>query len=153
MFTSNGAKRLSLLHNMENEVCRKRMDLFCYVCGRFTIAKNRRHISDFDEQIYRCYFHMAVIRDAWWAPKTMCTTCRQGLHRWYSKKANMMPYAIPMIWSKPVDHQADNCYACANDVNGLNRHNRGKFVYKNVTAAIFPIPHDENLPVPIHPIP
>lgn len=134
-------------------MCRKRMNQFCYVCGRFTIQNSRRIISDLDEQLYRLYFRMAVIRDVWWAPKTMCSTCRQALHRWHSKKSAMMPYAIPMIWSKPADHQADNCYACANDVYGLNRNTRAKFVYKIVTAAIFPIPHDEYLPVPIHPIP
>lgn len=133
---------------MDEAACKRKMDMFCYVCGRFTIIKSRKGISAQLEQIYRQYYRMAVIRDVWWAPQFMCSSCYGWLYNWRRQKIDSMPFGVPMIWSKPDGHHADNCYACANDTYGLNRHTRSAFIYKSVYSAVRPVPHDEYLPVP-----
>lgn len=128
--------------------CKRRMDAFCYICGRFTIHKCRKKFTPQLEQLYRQYYRMAVIRDVWWAPEFLCSSCFSWLHKWDQKRCAAMPFGMPMLWSKPDGHHADNCYACANDTYGLNRNNRAMFNYKSVYSAVCPVPHDEYLPVP-----
>ncbi len=43
----------------------------------------------------------------------------------------------------------DDCYFCALNLKGINRKNRQTLVYRNLASAIRPVPHSEELPVPI----
>lgn len=137
---------------MDGDPCSKRLKNYCYLCGQVTVAKAQKTISPALAHIYRLYYHMAVVRDVWWAPKFMCASCTRALREWEQKQRPQMPYAIPMIWSNPgAQHQADNCYVCANDIYGINRKNKAHIIYKSVGSAMCPVLHDDNLPPPIHP--
>ena len=59
-----------------------------------------------------------------------------------------MPFAVPMIWREPTCC-ATECYFCLTIVDGITKKNKGSIVYPNVPSAIRPVPHSENLPVPV----
>lgn len=59
-----------------------------------------------------------------------------------------MRFAIPMVWREPSDHMND-CYFCGINLKGINRKNRQTLVYPNLASAIRPVPHSEELPVPV----
>lgn len=139
---------------MDGNICRKRFNCFCYLCGKFTVVQAQHKITTQLERIYRSYYRMAVMRNVWWAPAFMCGTCTRALRKWDRKECASMAYAIPMIWSNPGDHhQAENCYLCSNDIGvyGMNRKNKAHIIYTSACSAICPVLHDDNLPPPIHP--
>ncbi len=43
----------------------------------------------------------------------------------------------------------DDCYFSALNLKGINRKNRQTLVYRNLASATRPVPHSEELPVPI----
>ena len=49
--------------------CLNTPDLFCYICGQFTIKQQRMNISDFVQKAYHAYFGMNLgDQDKNWAP-------------------------------------------------------------------------------------
>ncbi|UYV77330.1 AREL1 [Cordylochernes scorpioides] len=60
--------------------------MFCYICGKFTIPKKRKHIIPKIKECYKEYFGAALgDQDKWWCPHSVCGTCYQGLLQWKSK--------------------------------------------------------------------
>ena len=53
-----------------------------------------------------------------------------------------------MVWLEPKNH-FDNCYFRAVNTKGINRKNRNLLVYPNLESAIRPIPHCNEIPVPV----
>ena len=53
-----------------------------------------------------------------------------------------------MVWRKPKNY-FDDCYLCAVSPKGINRKNRNSSVYANLESAIRPIPHCNEIPVPV----
>ena len=41
---------------MATRDCKNNPDIFCYICGSFTIDKQRKNIATFVKQVYRAYF-------------------------------------------------------------------------------------------------
>lgn len=132
--------------------CSKRMNNFCYMCGRFTIMPTRRNITSKLAELYEQYFNIAVIKNVDWVPTIACTSCANRLRDWDKGRIESMPFGIPMIWSDPGPHDSENCYVCANYVWGTNRMRKIK-VYKEVRSAQCPIPHSESIPIPKRPSP
>ena len=63
---------------------------------------------------------------------------------------NSIKFGIPMIWRDPDEHDNATCYVCQNKgILKLNRHRRNTFVYKAVPSAVLPVPHSDELPVPV----
>lgn len=61
-----------------------------------------------------------------------------------------MQFGIPMRWLDPGEHNDDTCYVCQNSpILKLNRYRRKSFVYKAVPSAMLPVPHSDELPVPV----
>ena len=57
-------------------------------------------------------------------------------------------FAVPMVWREPQNH-ADDCYFCLINITGFNASSRKKIEYPNLRSAMRPIPHSDDLPVPI----
>ena len=131
--------------------CNNNPDIFCYICGCFTIAKQRQNISTFVKQAYHAYFGIKLgDQDKLWAPHTVCRYCVESLRLWSKGKKKAMPFAIPMVWREPKNH-GDDCYFCSCNVQGYNSSNRKDIVYPDLFSARRPVAHDKDLPVPVPP--
>jgi len=53
-----------------------------------------------------------------------------------------------MVWQEPKDH-CNDCYFCAVKTKRINRKNRNSLTYLNLDSAIRPVPHSEELHVPV----
>lgn len=138
---------------MSKTECARRFNSYCYVCGKFILMPSRKKLSSSTAQVYEQYFNLQVIQNVWWAPSIVCTTCYNTLHNWLSGKREAMPFCVPMIWTDPIEHTDDNCYACVNNTIGYNRTARRYFVYKELRYAQLPIPHSDNILIPNRPVP
>jgi hypothetical protein len=59
-----------------------------------------------------------------------------------------MQFGIPMVWREPSNHVSD-CYFCAINLTGINRKNRHTLTYPDLETARRPVPHSEEIPVPV----
>lgn len=112
--------------------------------------QSRRNIRDDVQLLYEKYFNVPVIRDVNWAPSIACTSCIDRLKQWAKKNVTSMPFGVPMIWTDPGDHEPNNCYVCMNEIVGMNRRKKKRRVaYNSIPSAQTPLPHSENVPVPV----
>jgi hypothetical protein len=65
------------------------------------------------------------------------------LRDWMNKRKTSVPFAIPVTWREPNNLVDDWRFCCAS----FSAKNKHKIVYPNLTSAVRPIPHDDNLPV------
>ena len=99
-------------------------NVFCYICGEYTLEHNQNLITDFVKQAYLAYFKVKLgDQDKSWAPHIVCKTCIGHLRQWTKKQRKGLRFAIPMVWRKPKDHFSD-CYFCGIKTKGINRKNR-----------------------------
>ena len=87
-------------------------------------------------------------QDKSWAPHIVCKTCLEHLRQWTLGTRKSMRFGIPMIWREPRNH-VDDCYFCAINVAGVNRKKRKSLNYPNLQTAIRPVPHCDEIPVPV----
>ena len=128
--------------------CRNKPDIFCYICGEYTIVANRKSVTSFIKRVYLAYFGIKIgDQDKEWAPHTVCKICTEALRQWTYGKRNLK-FGIPMVWREPANHITD-CYFCAIDLNGINRKNRGIVKYLDLHSARRPVAHCDEIPVPI----
>lgn len=169
------------MNDEEKEAHRRKLNNFCFVCGRFTPKIHKRRLNKDSAmfrdaiQCYNYYFSTTTVEEmqqADFAPEFTCLTCIEALHGWWNKKRFSLPFGLPMAWTDPGEHDPENCYACFNNPIGLNRqskcalqnenvHNtklykfvqtdRSGFTYRGVASAHIPVPHSDALPVPMHP--
>ena len=60
-----------------------------------------------------------------------------------------MKFAIPRIWREPTNHTND-CYFCMVDPSTRRTgKNAPAIVYPSIPSSIAPVPHSDQLPVPI----
>ena len=58
-------------------------NVFCYLCGEYTLEHNRKLITDFVKQAYLSYFKVKLgDQDKSWAPHIVCKTCIEHLRQW-----------------------------------------------------------------------
>ena len=120
--------------------CKNNPDLFCYVCGSFTIKAQRRSITLDLKKINKLYFGCRLgDQDKQWAPHQICTSCSSGLQNWLNKRTSAMPFAIPMIRMEPKDHFQD-CYFCLVNAKGFSLKRRKKITYPDIDSASRPVP-------------
>ena len=132
--------------------CTSHPDTFCYVCGCFTTVDQKKRITSEIKKIYYAYFGCKLgDLDKLWAPHIICNTCSTSLRKWFSRKIKSMPFAVPMIWREPTNHATD-CYFCMTNVKGINKKNKNKITYPDIPSAIRPVPHSDDLPIPIPPL-
>ena len=123
-------------------------NVFCYICGEYTLKHNRKLITDFVKQAYLAYFKVKLgNQDKSWASHIVCKTCNEHLRHWTKKQRKGLRFAIPMVWREPKDHYSD-CYFCGIKTKGINRKNRTSLTYPSLDSAIRPVPPSEELPIP-----
>ena len=128
--------------------CRNKPDMFCYICGEYTIAPNRKPVTSFIRRAYHAYFGIKLgDQDKAWAPHMVCKACTETLRGWTNGKRSLN-FGIPMVWREPTNHVTD-CYFCAVHVTGINRKNRGSLKYPDLQSARRPVAHCDEIPVPI----
>ena len=135
-------------------------DIFCYICGCFTLPPQRRNINSFINKIYLAYFGVLLSdQNKSWAPHQVCTTCVETLRSWYQGKKGKnkgknqgknakLKFGVPMVWREPKNH-VDDCYFCLVNVKGFNKKNKQHLQYPNIHSAMRPINHSDKVPVPI----
>ena len=129
--------------------CKNKPDLFCYICGEFTLAGQRNQVTSFIKHAYYSYFGIKLgDQDKLWAPHIVCKSCTEYLRLWTKGKKNSLKFGIPMIWREPTNHVTD-CYFCAIDLTGINRKNRSSLTYPDLDSARRPVAHCEEIPIPV----
>ena len=114
---------------------------FCYICGEYTLEHNRKLITDFVKQAYLAYFKVKL-------PILFAKTASSIYGDGQKKHRKGLRFAIPMVWREPKDHYSD-CYFCGIKTKGINRKNRTSLTYPSLDSAIRPVPHSEELPIPV----
>ena len=129
--------------------CLNDPDVFCYICGQYTLKPNRNHVTSFIKRAYLAYFGVKLgDQDKPWVPHIVCKTCTEHLRQWTQGKRKSMNFGIPMIWREPQNHH-DDCYFCAINVKGINRINKKVLVYPDLQSARLPRAHCDEVPVPV----
>ena len=124
-------------------------NVFCYIYGEYTLEHNRKLITDFVKQAYLADFKEKLgDQDKLWATHIACKTCIEHLRQWTKKQKKVLRFAIPMVWREPKDHYSD-CYFCGIKTKGINRKNITSLTYPSLDSAIRPVPHSEELPIPV----
>ena len=63
--------------------CLNEPNVFCYICGEYTLEHNRKTISDFVGCAYLAYFKVMLgDQDKPWAPHIVCKPCVKHLRQW-----------------------------------------------------------------------
>ena len=63
-----------------------------------------------------------------------------------------MPFALPMIWREPTDlDRSLFLYSSATSARNYKAKKKRTVNYPNISSAIRPVPHTEDLPVPVPP--
>ena len=128
--------------------CRNHPNIFCYICGEYTLEKNRKPVTDFVTRVYLGYFGVKLAdQDKIWAPHIVCKTCTEHLRQWTSGNRSGLKFGIPMVWREPRNHH-DDCYFCLVNIIGINRNNRSKWTYPDLDSARRPYPHSDEVPIP-----
>ena len=124
-------------------------DAFCYVCGCYTLIRQRRNITSFVRRAYKKYFEVPLgDQGKKWSPHIVCHNCEEMLRDWTKGKRKGLPFGVPMVWREPTDH-ITNCYFCLVNTKGVGKRNRHKIIYPSIPSAIRPVPHSEELPPPV----
>ena len=77
-------------------------DIFCYICGCFTLPLQRRNVNSFIKIIYLAYFGVPLGgQDKSWAPHKVCTTYVETLRSWSQGKNAKLKFGVPMVWREP----------------------------------------------------
>ena len=130
--------------------CRNRPNMFCYICGEYTLVPNRNPVTTFIRQTYHAYFGMKLgDQDKAWAPHMVCKSYTEYLHQWSKGKKTSLKFGIPMVWREPRNHVSD-CYFWAIDVTGINRKNRNVRKYSGLESARRPVVHSDECPIPVY---
>lgn len=137
-----------------NRLCKNSADTFCYVCGEYISAKSVSYKIIMGNKFclaYNAYFGMPIgDQDKSWAPHVSCGSCRSTLEGWYRGTTRKMSFAVPRIWREPQNHH-DDCYFCMVDITKIKRgKGRRNIAYPDIPSSIAPVPHNEDLPIPVH---
>ena len=72
-------------------------DLFCYICGIYTLTRQRRNISLFVKRAYKAYFQVPLgDQEKKWVPNIVCHNCEKMLRDWTKGKGLL--FGIRYLW-------------------------------------------------------
>ena len=104
-------------------------NVFCYICGDYTVKKQRKPITDFVKRAYYAYFGIKLgDQDKSCSPHIVCKTCIEILRMLTNGKNKNMKFGIPMVWREPKNH-SDDCYFCTVNMKGFNRFKKSNWFY------------------------
>lgn len=119
------------------------------VSGDYTLPENRNNITDFIKKAYIAYFEVKQgDQYKFCTTQIICKQCTKHLRQWTKKARINKIFAISFVWLKPYNH-VDDCYICALSFVGINRKKQQKLVHLNIAPTISPVPHSNEIPVPI----
>ncbi|GBM52200.1 hypothetical protein AVEN_157891-1 [Araneus ventricosus] len=120
--------------------CVNHPDVFCYICGEYTLNENRKTVSAFVKRDYLGYFGVRFgDQNKTWAPHQVCKTCTEHLRQWTTGKRKSLKFGVPMVWREPPNH-FDDCYFYLVNITGINRNNRSKWTYPGLVSERRPVP-------------
>jgi hypothetical protein len=124
-------------------------DSFCYVCGEYTFKSDRQSVTPLVKKAFELYFGCTLTdQDKKWASHVCCTNCASRLRGCLKNKRKVsLPFAVPMVWRETTSN-ANDCYFCTTQIEGLKGKDRKKTEYPNITSAIRPVSHSDELAVP-----
>ena len=112
IWISNLVFLLDLIMATRRHQCGNDPGAFCYICGYFTLIRQRRNISPFVKRSYRAYFGLTLgDQDKKWAPHTVSLNCEEMQCDWTKGKCKGLPFGILMTRWEPKYHTTD-CYFC-----------------------------------------
>ena len=122
--------------------------MFCYVCGEFTLIKQRCTITEQIKKSHLRYFGVQIgDQDKPWAPHIVCSCCRVKFIRWENVASRSFMFGVPMIWREPTDCTND-CYFCMMKTAGFNVKNKHLIKYPNIPSALRPVAHSSGVAIP-----
>ena len=127
----------------------KKLDNFCYVCGHYTVNKNKRKITSCVSKSYEASFKINIVID-WFTPSFICTTCFSKFSKWDSCGA-IFNFSVPMLWFPSNEHTSSTCYGCINVLPKATKTQRFLMKYKASTNVQLPIPHSLEVSIPENP--
>ncbi|GBP63242.1 hypothetical protein EVAR_56623_1 [Eumeta japonica] len=108
---------------------------------------HRKPINDMITRLYSLYFGIQIgNQDKVWAPHIVCKICIEHLRQWEKGTRKSLKFGISMRWREQKNHH-DDCYFCITNLAGINKNNRSKWKYPNISSATRPIPHSETVPI------
>ena len=135
--------------SLNRHKCEHNPNSFCYICGCYTLVRQRRNITNFVKLAYKLYFDNKLgDQDKKWAPHTVCHICEESLRDWTKGKRKNLSFGVPMVWREPLNH-IDDCYFCLVNTTGIGKIKKQKIAYPNIPSAIRPIQHSKEIPFPI----
>lgn len=88
------------------EDCKNKPNVFCYICGNYTIVPHRNLVTSFINYAYNAYFGMKLgDHDKAWEPHMVCKR--------HARKS-CLKFGIPMVLGKLINHITD-WYFCTID--------------------------------------
>jgi hypothetical protein len=128
--------------------CTNDPDVFCYICGEYTMKECRKPITEFVRKVYFAYFNTHIKnQDKAWVPHSVCKTCTETLRYWSQGTRKGLNFGVPMVWKEQQNH-FDDCYFCLVNITGINRKMRSKLTYPNLPSATRPQPQSDIVPIP-----
>lgn len=126
--------------------CSKK-DWYCFICGRFTLDRNKRLRCEKVVNLYRAYYESEWADDMPYAPNSSCSACNLGLSDWSAGRRDKIRFKSPMIWMDPGDiHLEEECYYCVNSGVGINASKRRSMHYRPTIFAVLPVEHTHDSP-------
>ena len=77
--------------------CLNHPDVFCYICGEYTVEKQRQNITDLVKKVYLAYFGFAIKQEKCWVPHKVYKICVESLRHWTTGKIRSLKFGKPMI--------------------------------------------------------
>lgn len=136
---------------MPKKSCKVDPNYFCYICGKYIVAKKGKIMTGSLKFAYLHYFGFAVgDTEKPWIPKLFCNTCRTKLYRWSMGENVHLPFSSPMLWREPKNHNND-CYFCLTKVFGISGRTVRNIKYADVSSVTKPVQRSDEDPLPICP--
>ena len=125
--------------------CSNSPDVFCYVCQKFTLAKDRRKITGKVGKSYLRYFGVKIgFRVNRGHPPWFAKVAKSSLY--VGKMAQQtLKFGVPMIRREPTNCIND-CYFCMVKTVGFNAENKHLIKYPKIRSAIHPVTHSLKVP-------
>ena len=77
--------------------CKNKADLFCYICGIYTLTRQRSNISLFLKRAHKAYIQVPLgDQEKKWAPHIVRHNCEGMLRDW--TKESERAYLLVYLW-------------------------------------------------------
>ena len=76
--------------------CENKPDAFCYICGCFTLIRQRRNITSFVRLIIKRILDLLLVTKTRNGPHILCHNCEEMLRDRTKGKRKGLPFGIPM---------------------------------------------------------